>query len=1415
MKSKLKTIGLLMLLLLAVVAVANAAPNAQQGDELSVTGGVTLGGDIQVVEPKDATGPGRYIVQLEDDALATYQGGIAGLEATSPMASGDTELDLNSEASVAYLNYLEKEQVAFLSATANALDRSVEPVYQYKHALNGVVLVLTPEEAAAVAKLPGVKHIERDVAQSLTTDAGPAWIGAPSIWDGSAVPGMDGTQGEGVIVGIVDSGINMDHPSFAATGGDGYTHTNPFGDGNYVGWCDPANPNYDPAYVCNSKLVGAWDYADASWAGTPDEENDGPEDNDGHGSHTASTTAGNVVEATLYAPTTSVTDTISGVAPHANIIAYDVCAVSCFTSDSVAAVNQAVMDGVDVLNESISIGGDVFTGSKQQAYLGAYAAGMVVVRSAGNSGPAASTVGPEPVWTLSVAASTHNRQFINAVTDMSSDGASLADIEGLGFTAGYGPAPILYAGALGDYDGDGNDDSNALCGLGDQLTFQSPWPEDFFNGEIIVCDRGTYGRVEKGANVAFSGGGGYVLANDEASGGSLVGDAHALPGVHITYEDGVVLKDWIANNDNTTATIAGVTADTAASNGDIMASFSSRGPGEVNVIKPDISAPGVDIWAAVNNDDGVTPDGEPEYGFLSGTSMSSPHTAGAAALMKALHPTWSPAEIRSALMTTASVANMVKEDGTTPADPFDMGGGRVDLTQAGQAGLVLDINTVDFILADPAVGGEPMDLNLATMQNDDCYQSCGWSRTVTNPTTMSMTWEATYEGPGQAMVSPASFTVTPNQSATFDFDLDVLTLDPEQWYFGRVVWSETSGKAPDVAMPVAFYVKASTDADALTKTADKSVATPGELVEYTITIQNTETAARSFQLLDPLPENAEYVEGSASEGLEYMEYPDGSALLTWEGNLDPSGISLSPAGITGYIGLAGLGVTPFDLPSNCDDGGFLIGGLDFTYLGESYDNVIWSVNGTLEPGAASGAAASASNTALPNPAAPNNLLAPWWTDLNLCDAGNWYVAGLTDGTNDFTVFEWENVPRFDDLDSRATFQVWIQDGTDAIWFAYPENAFTGDTGDGTIGVENADGSAGAQLYFDGTGTLPDGSSDYAVEFFQSEPVTLSFQVRANGEVLNEARVSNGVVTNRAYAYTGVEGYVSYLPAVPIDGSLPALPTIAEIVASDDNFSTLLTAVEAAGLVDALNSQGPYTVFAPTNDAFDALPDGVLDDLLADPQGALRNVLLYHAAPGAFFAEDVAMMESITTLLGPDITVEVQNGNVILNGEVMVTDTDIQASNGVVHVIDAVLIPPMPTIADLVTNEPNFSTLATALEVAGLTDALAQPGPYTVFAPPNSAFDALPEGVLDDLLANPDQLSEVLLYHVADGSYPASEVVQLDAITTLQGEDITIEVTEGGDVILNGDTNLLQPDVVASNGIIHVIDQVLIPPSMMP
>jgi transforming growth factor-beta-induced protein len=277
-------------------------------------------------------------------------------------------------------------------------------------------------------------------------------------------------------------------------------------------------------------------------------------------------------------------------------------------------------------------------------------------------------------------------------------------------------------------------------------------------------------------------------------------------------------------------------------------------------------------------------------------------------------------------------------------------------------------------------------------------------------------------------------------------------------------------------------------------------------------------------------------------------------------------------------------------------------------------------------------------------------------------------------------------------------------------------------------------------------------------------------------------------------------------------------TIVDIAISDERFSTLVTAVVTAELAETLSSEGPFTVFAPTNDAFAALPEGTVESLLLpENKQLLTDILLYHVVPGKVMAADVVELTSATTALGADISIKVEMGNVFIN-DAQVIITDIEASNGVIHVIDAVILPPSEeeaeapgTIVDIAVADERFSTLVTAVVTAELVETLSSEGPFTVFAPTNDAFAALPEGTVEELLKpeNRETLTNILLYHVVSGKVMAADVVGLESATTVLGQDFTITVRDGK-VFLNDTIEVIITDIEASNGVIHVIDAVLLP-----
>lgn len=754
----------------------------------------------------------RYIVVFHDLALAGYDGrGLEGggihsqaerLEATSPAITGSRKLDVRSPQSQAYLNYLDETHAAFRLDAAVLLGRTLEPTHVYRSALNGMAMDLTPSEAEALAESRWVKSINKDTRHRLETDAGPEWIGADDIWIGSG--SIPSSKGEGVVIGVIDSGINWDHPSFSDPGNDGHNHVNPFG--SQLGLCS------DPDVMCNNKVVGIYDFVEDDPGTTEfEEENTKGKDNSGHGSHVAGIAAGNTLNVTLNG---SVSTQLSGVAPHANLVIYRVCFIGeppdpegggCQGSAILSAIDQAVSDGVDVIN--YSIGTDAFNpwsiGSIPMAYLNARNAGIFVVTSAGNDGPNPLTVGSpaDAPWIMAAGNASHNRIFGSVVQNLS--GGSTAppdDLVGASLTGGLASRKIVHA----------KDYGFALCGTGQaelQATCQAnlgqsnPWSGSTpFNGEIVVCDRGTYGRIEKGKNVMLAGAGGFILANTNDQGESLDSDEHCLPASHIGDADGDQLRAWLNSGSNHMGSISGFTLAMDDKFADVINSSSSRGPMKSpvqNTLKPNVIAPGSSILSASDVDQG--------FAILSGTSMSSPHVAGAGALLLGVNPGWTVAQVSSAIQTTA-VAALAKDTDGSVASPHERGSGRPQLGNAANAGLYLNVTGQQFSAANPQSGGNPQTLNLAGLVSTACKGSCSFNRTVTDQMGGG-SWAATgvnFPAGVQVTVSPSNFTLSNGASQALSITVNVANSGiVGQWVYGDI--RLTAPGSSNQALTVAVY----------------------------------------------------------------------------------------------------------------------------------------------------------------------------------------------------------------------------------------------------------------------------------------------------------------------------------------------------------------------------------------------------------------------------------------------------------------------------------------------------------------------------------------------------------------------------------------------------------------------------------
>ncbi|HJU38408.1 MAG TPA: S8 family serine peptidase, partial [Tahibacter sp.] len=772
----------------------------------------------------------RHTVVLRDAPLASYDGSLNGYPALprNESAAHRERADVNSSAARAYLALLEQKQTAFLADASTSVGRPLVADVTLRHAVNAVILDLSDAEAQALRERGDVMLVEREKQLELLTDRGPAFIGAPSIWDGTATGGV-ATKGEGIVAAVLDSGINWQSPAFAATGPiDGYVHVNPLGAGNYLGLCGPNPPNADLGR-CNAKLIGMYNFTSTSATRSAT-------DDDGHGSHTASTVAGNHWDA----PFGGGTFRISGVAPHANVIAYKVCVGSCPSSAITQATNQAVADGiVDVMNFSISGGGSPWTDANSVAFLGAHNAGIFVAASAGNSGPAAGTSDHQEPWVQTVAASTHDR-VLGFNLDATGPGTPPANTQGLPLRPGAPPiqavdfynVPVVQSPGFADGTTDG-------CTAFPAGTFTRPYapPADRIFADSF--DPPVANPPPVGAIAALN----LNQNNSGCGSGARQANAVAAGAVGVIFVDPFYINlgaagnawsmlrshwDRIAALDPSQATVS-ITrpARTYPGTGDVVADFSSRGPRALAnnqwLVKPDIAAPGVDILAAYQANVGATPNPN-ETALENGTSMASPHMAGSAVLLRALHPTWTPTQIKSALMLTSKTAGLVKQSGQ-PADAWDRGAGRVDLVAAAKAGLVLDETGANFLAANPATGGNVANLNLPSLASASCVGTCTFTRTVRRALTGAQTYTVTTTGfaAGTVAATPASFTIGSSGTRALTITVQSQLLPEGQWSLGEVVLTPANPAEPPLHLPVAIRPGGpviATNPTALTATSD-------------------------------------------------------------------------------------------------------------------------------------------------------------------------------------------------------------------------------------------------------------------------------------------------------------------------------------------------------------------------------------------------------------------------------------------------------------------------------------------------------------------------------------------------------------------------------------------------------------------
>lgn len=776
-------------------------------------------------QPKAKKNNGIYIVQMSDSPALIYTGNVAGYRATTPKQG--QKIDPFAADVVKYGDYLKGRHNGALSQVGGG-----QKLYDYIMSYNGFAAKLTSKQADALRKLPDVVAVHADEIVYGDTSTSPTFLGltAPNgLWAQLGGPVGDKKTtgaGEGMIIGVIDSGIWPESKSFSdrdAKGNLVYQQIPGFhgkceGAGSGPG---TASDNSWNAGLCNQKLIAAQHF-NAGFGGDAGLKHDrpweflSPRDFNGHGTHTSSTAGGN--NGVVAGPGV----TISGMAPRARLAMYKALwhtadgRADGTTSDLMAAIDQAVADGVDVINYSISIS-PAFFGAVQNSFLNATQGNVFVSASAGNDGPAAGTVSHSAPWITTVAAGTH-KATVNGVVTLG-NGSTYKGAAANGTSA---PSSLLVNSTASGLTGA---EANAV-----RLCFSKTWdpahPEGFLDpakvgGKIVVCERGTNDRVDKSKAVKEAGGVGMILVNVDPAVDSIVADAHSVPTVHLRVADRAAVETYAATP-GATASLS-----TESLSAPQTADFSSRGPlgvGSGDFLKPDVMAPGVDVLAAV----APPGNGGQNFALYSGTSMAAPHVAGVAALLKQLHPSWTPMMIKSALMTTGY---NVLDGGVSEAERiFRQGGGFIRPNNAANPGLVYNSGFNDWVaflcgattgvvsnsFCNALVGAgfslDPSNFNVASIAIGDLAGEQTVTRRVTNVGNANATYNSSVTGLSgiTVQVTPSSLTLAPGQTKSFTVKFTRTTAPVNTYAGGQLTWTDGTHtvRSPIVIRPVALSAPA-------------------------------------------------------------------------------------------------------------------------------------------------------------------------------------------------------------------------------------------------------------------------------------------------------------------------------------------------------------------------------------------------------------------------------------------------------------------------------------------------------------------------------------------------------------------------------------------------------------------------------
>lgn len=790
---------------------------------------------------EDANASRVFIVQLQGPSAGEYHAATtrpAGGQAKAGAAiNRDSRLQKNSANIRAYTAKLEGEQQVVLAS----LGAATQTIYSYKYGLNGFAARMSIAQAEKLKSRPDVLNVWEDEIRPLATTDSPTFLGLFDANEG--LRAALNLSGDGIVIGVIDSGIEPDHPSLL----DIREADRPrlcegeWAEATFLGrWLCGRYDRLDDVVLfdevsdwngecetgesftvddCNNKLIGARWFIDGAANSGPIDSSEfrSPRDADGHGTHTATTAAGNSSNASIFG--TSLGNVV-GIAPGARVATYKACWIrpgatraACNASDLANAIDSAVADGVDIISYSVGSSMREITAPDDVALMAAAKAGVLTVVAAGNEGPNLATIGSPAggPWVITAAASSREgSSSVEAALEISSPP---------GIARQYATKEALFSPPLADSDPieaslilvDDDDDTLPDGNVGVSSDGCQALVNDAdVDGNIALMQRSGCTFTDMVRNAENAGAIAAIVYNIAGDPVAMAGDDNIvdIPALMIGQADANLILAELDAGSEISVTLNKEFLLTSADTGNEMASFSARGPAPVpDVLKPDVTAPGINILAGFSTEPANALPGE-QFAYLSGTSMSTPHIAGVAALLLEAHPDWSPAAIKSAIMTTAR-RDVSVAGGLATANPFDFGAGHIDANKAIDPGLVYDVSNDDYDafacgIASPAVAQQrcdeltaagysldAVDLNQPSIAVARLANSRTVSRTVTNVSDAAESYSVSVAAPPGILinVSPTSVSIGPGESTSFEVTFTYESGPLDLWRFGSLTWS--------------------------------------------------------------------------------------------------------------------------------------------------------------------------------------------------------------------------------------------------------------------------------------------------------------------------------------------------------------------------------------------------------------------------------------------------------------------------------------------------------------------------------------------------------------------------------------------------------------------------------------------------